>query len=820
MQNKYDRCPNCMQELSQGEDICPYCGFNVAEYETKSICLKPFTVLQNKYMLGRVIGIGGFGITYIGWDLNLQTYIAIKEYYPDSFASRDSSESHTQVLPNMNKKDIYDKGLKRYVEEAQNLSKFYQLQGIVSVKDFFYENGTGYIVMEYINGINLKEYLNNAGGRLPEQTVLSLMKPVLESLYQIHNAGLVHRDISPDNIMVDSDGKIKLIDFGSARGQSAETDKTYTVILKHGYAPAEQYYAKGHQGPWTDIYSLCATMYKMLTGQIPPNSVERMENDEYISPTQCGVPVSPRTEAVLQRGLAVKANERYQNIGQLLADLYGTAPMALTSSTPMSQAAPIPTMASGGGQFQTSGVANQSMHLNMQPQQQAQPKKSNKGLIIGIIAGVAVLLIVGLVLLFGGGDDDDNKDDKKTTEEISTEAPDEPGDPTTTENVSTEATEPSSEPVAGNYTFEWPTEISSDWRDYTISIDGTIYKFPMPYSEFASKGWNCNNLMTSMPAGTYDYANFYNDSMEMEVGLVNYSLNEAPINECFVVGVSIDPDWNEIDDDVIIELAGNVRWRVSTEDDIKKAFGAPEYRYEGENYSDGSPYVSLDYAGDEYEDGMDLEINADGVLDVISIANTAAPEGIEANASDISTTPPEINSYYTAPAGPSTDRFDSIISINGELYQLPATVSAFTANGWALDTATDEYISGDSLETTYLEKEGNKIEVTLKNYTSDAMLPINAYIVSVRVEEEYCSYETVFPGGIKMGEDHNTFRDMYSDLGDSYYYDEYSTFVSQYAYYYPDDSWDSYTAHCYSDPETGLIDMLEYEASVREIKKK
>lgn len=136
MQTRYDRCPNCMQALQNGEDTCPYCGFDVNGYEERGNCLKPFTVLENKYMLGRVLGVGGFGITYIGWDLNLQTYIAIKEYFPESLAGRDVNENQT-VVPNETSREVYDKGLRRYVEEAQNISKFYQLQGIVSVKDFF-----------------------------------------------------------------------------------------------------------------------------------------------------------------------------------------------------------------------------------------------------------------------------------------------------------------------------------------------------------------------------------------------------------------------------------------------------------------------------------------------------------------------------------------------------------------------------------------------------------------------------------------------------------------------------------------------------------
>ena len=136
-------------------------------------------------------------------------------------AKRDITleDGTTTVISKHGMEESYNKGLNRYVEEARNISKFYKLEGIVSVKDFFYANGTGYIVMEYINGIDLKKYLKKRGGRLDEKTALALMKPVFESMNEIHKTGLIHRDISPDNIMVDKDGKIKLIDFGSARGQ-------------------------------------------------------------------------------------------------------------------------------------------------------------------------------------------------------------------------------------------------------------------------------------------------------------------------------------------------------------------------------------------------------------------------------------------------------------------------------------------------------------------------------------------------------------------------------------------------------------------------
>ncbi len=805
MQNKYDRCPNCMQALPNGDDVCPYCGFGVSAYEEKSTCLKPFTVLQNKYMIGRVIGVGGFGITYIGWDLNLQTYIAIKEYFPGSLASRDTSTTVTQVIPNESSKDVYDKGLKRYVEEAQNLSKFYQLQGIVSVKDFFYENGTGYIVMEYINGINLKEYLNNAGGKLPEQTVLALMKPVFESLHQMHNTGLVHRDISPDNIMVDKDNKIKLIDFGSARGQSAETDKTYTVILKHGYAPAEQYYAKGNQGPWTDIYSLCATMYKMLTGQVPPNSVERMEQDEYMDPSRMGIPVSQRTEAVLRRGLAVKTSDRYQNIGQLLGDLYGTQPIQAMLGS-VNQAVPY----ASSGAFAATNPTQNSMHLSVQPQQSG--KKSNRGLIIGVVSAAIVVLIVGLVLIFSSGKDDDKKTTEDTTEtltETSTDAS--TGD--TTE-------EPGTEPggsTADAYTYEWPTAISENWLDYTLSIDDTIYKLPMPYNEFKSKGWDSDYLSTSIAANTYTTATFSNGNVEMQVLIINYGLKEAPVEECFVAGFTFDPDFYDISDSTVIELSGGIKWGQSTEADIKKVFGAPDYTYSGDY--NGVPYTTMDYASDELNSGVDFELNAEGVIYAIRIANIAAPEELAVNTSEIDTNPPEINSYYVAPTGPSTDIHDHIITIfETEHYQLPVPLSEFTANGWKLDTATDEYISGNSYTNTYIEKDGEKLRVRLSNLTPDVILPINAQVTYISAEADYFKGKITFPGGYSLGDNYSVFEAAYGDTGEDYYsFDDSGTYSIKLRYECYEEEIvgaDYLTINCSADVDTGVLIKIDYSLGV------
>ena len=798
MQNRYDKCPNCMQALGQGEDTCPYCGFDVNGYEEKTNCLRPFTVLQGKYMIGRVIGMGGFGITYIGWDLNLQTYIAIKEYFPESFAHRDTMAT-TTVTTNENKQEIYDKGLKRYVEEARNLSKFYQLQGIVSVKDFFYENGTGYIVMEYINGVDLKHYLKGMGGTLDEATVLALMKPVFESLYEVHKNGLVHRDISPDNIMVDNEGKIKLIDFGSVRGQSAETDKTYTVILKHGYAPPEQYYAKGKQGPWTDIYSLCATMYKMLTGEVPPNGVERMEDDTYVNPSSKGITVSERTEAVLRKGLAVKATERYQNIGELLSDLYGSGPIASVNAVPQAN----PYAAPGNN---STSVSMQSMHLT--PGQNNAESSNNKkkiGLIAGIAAAV-VALIIGLVLILGGGK---KKENDKTTTEVPADTTEAASATDVTTEGTTEATTEAN--ATGSYEYIWPTALSDTWRDYTASIDGTLYQFPLPYSEWKSKGWQTDSSVIKVAAGDWDYLTCYTDRAELTVVVANPGMNEADINSCFVAGFSFNARIDDYKDDFSIELSNGIKLFTSTENDIKTAFGAPESRYEGTHSIDDSQYVAIDYAGDEVEDGMDLEVSDDMNLYSISIVNSNLPD-IGTNVGDINVDAPAINDKYVAPDGPSTDRFDSIITIGDKNYVLPVTFSEFAADGWTLDSSVSAYIGGKGSESTYMEKDGEKIGITLNNYTGNAILPEHAYISGIDVDMNYYTGNAVFPGGISMTDDGNKIESVYGDLGeDDFSKDEYSSFISYYAYKYEDTQYISISA--YADPSTGKITDYSYSTS-------
>ncbi len=315
-------CYSCMKEKG-APGPCPHCGFDESAYEPAPHHLPPGTILYGKYLIGRVLGEGGFGITYVGWDLNLEMKVAVKEYYPNGFVTRDNGRTNTLTILTGPRGEFFQKGVEKFVEEARRLAKFWRLPGIVAVKDYFQENKTAYIVMEFVQGSTLKEILKNASdGRLPAEQIFQMMRPVMKSLDKVHEAGLIHRDISPDNLMVDREGQVMLIDFGAARDFLAEGEKSLSVMLKPGYAPEEQYRSRGKQGPWTDVYSLCATMYRAITGQVPEESLDRLAEDTLKRPSQLGVSLPGWQEKALMKGLAVFQKDRLQSMKELEAALY------------------------------------------------------------------------------------------------------------------------------------------------------------------------------------------------------------------------------------------------------------------------------------------------------------------------------------------------------------------------------------------------------------------------------------------------------------------------------------------------------------------
>jgi len=303
-------CDLCFSEVS-GE-TCDKCSgvSNIDRYPT---ALKEGTVLAGKYAVGKVLGKGGFGITYLCFDISSGNKVAIKEYLPDTLAFRNTGDSTVKIL-NADNAPKFTEGAKKFYEEAQTVSKFKTNENIIHVNEFFFENKTAYFAMEYLEGVDLKGYIRKNGGKIAPGTAVSIISKAIDALGAVHAEGVLHRDISPDNIFVCNDGRVKLIDFGAARFVVGEASQSLSVILKHGFAPLEQYNRKGNQGPWTDIYALGATFYFALTGKIVDDVMTRMEDD---SVDMSGIPGD--LMHILTKMLALKSQDRYQSTAELKA---------------------------------------------------------------------------------------------------------------------------------------------------------------------------------------------------------------------------------------------------------------------------------------------------------------------------------------------------------------------------------------------------------------------------------------------------------------------------------------------------------------------
>ena len=314
------RCPYCMSPVQPGSP-CPACGRNWERYQPASHHLPLGSLLQDRYQLGRALGEGGFGITYLGWDTVLKRKVAVKEYFPTFLVSREVSLTLDVTCHTSGNQPTYEKGREQFLREAKTMAKLDSIPEIVQVLDHFPEHNTAYIVMEFLEGRTLKEVVAQTGP-IPTQTMLALLEPVLRAMEAMHHAGVIHRDISPDNLMELKDGTVKLMDFGCAR--DFQSGLTETITLKHGFAPREQYSGRD-QGPWTDVYAMCATVYYCLTGQVPARATLRgeEEQDPLLPPRQLGIELTEEQELALLRGLAPKVENRWHSAADLYAALYG-----------------------------------------------------------------------------------------------------------------------------------------------------------------------------------------------------------------------------------------------------------------------------------------------------------------------------------------------------------------------------------------------------------------------------------------------------------------------------------------------------------------
>lgn len=317
-------CFNCMKGEVDDQGICNCCGKQFSDIKLSERYLPVGSFLREKYLMGKVLGEGGFGITYIGYDINLDAQVAIKEFFPSNFASREKAGPN--VIPHEgDAEDFFIKQRDRFLGEAKRLAKFRNTPAVVSVLDFFKDNGTAYLVMNYIDGMTLRRLLDYSDGRITVEETLKIIEPIMLALKEIHDSGFIHRDISPDNIMISNENnRVYLIDFGTARTNSSESEKTISVFKKSGYTPPEQLRTKGNQGPWTDIYALCATIYRCIVGAKPLDVTDRLFGDVLHKPSEYGIKIAPAIEDAIMKGLEIHNEDRFQSMDELYDAIYKT----------------------------------------------------------------------------------------------------------------------------------------------------------------------------------------------------------------------------------------------------------------------------------------------------------------------------------------------------------------------------------------------------------------------------------------------------------------------------------------------------------------
>ena len=328
-----NKCFGCMEEI-QGYP-CPHCGFDPRSVKGIEYALPMGTILAGKYLVGRVLGQGGFGITYVGWDIALERKVAIKEYYPSGQVSRNPGSRGLTWYTSVQSQQAKQNGTQMFLKEARKMSKVDDIPNVVRVRDLFQENETAYIVMDFVEGETLKARLEKTGP-LPWEQAKGIFLPAIQAMEQVHQAGLVHRDISPDNLMLTPDGKVKILDLGAAKDLSVNNGASSMQVAKGGFSPFEQYTQRGSSGPWTDVYAMAATVYYTLTGKLPPVATDRVVEDT-ISWEEPGLKaLSAQALEALQKAMVISAKTRMQSMEELEKGLYSTAVKPEPAPAPVS----------------------------------------------------------------------------------------------------------------------------------------------------------------------------------------------------------------------------------------------------------------------------------------------------------------------------------------------------------------------------------------------------------------------------------------------------------------------------------------------------
>ena len=350
------------------------------------------TVLAGKYVISQALGQGGFGITYVAEDYKTKEKVAIKEFFPDTMVTRGPNNAITIHSGPAGENFVYGKDC--FLEEAKTLAEFIGNENIVRVISYFEENGTAYFVMEYIEGESFQDYIKSQGGKVSWEDAQKFLIPVMDALAAVHSKGIVHRDVPPDNIYITQDGVVKLLDFGAARYSLGDKSRSLDVVLKHGFAPKEQYTRHGKQGPFTDVYTVGASFYFALTGKRPPDAIDRIEEDDLMPPTSLGIAIPPAAEDAILKALNIQPAERFQDMtafkNALLAINTAAQSVNPVQGTPV-QEVPVQTVAEQPTAQNTAVTA-----------EQGQKTGKKVPIMIGCAAGVIVVLLGTIIALLAG----------------------------------------------------------------------------------------------------------------------------------------------------------------------------------------------------------------------------------------------------------------------------------------------------------------------------------------------------------------------------------------------------------------------------------
>lgn len=707
-------CPGCLRDAEFENGVCAKCGFDMNGYTVMPHHLVPGTLVKQRYKIGRVLGEGGFGITYIGIDTVLNLKVAIKEFYMSGYVNRNHDASPNVFATLGTHRDTFEKNREKFLNEARVLAQFYGEAGIVGVRNFCEENGTAYIIMDFLNGVDLKTYLEQKGRLAPEDAVKLLM-PVMTSLQHVHAEGIIHRDISPDNIMVMEDGSTKLLDFGAAREISQTDIKSLSVILKPGYAPEEQYRSKGRQGPWTDVYALAATLYKCIVGATPDDAMERMYRDRLPSPAAVDAACPIAISNVIIKGLAVRQADRYQDVASFLADLKtamedpDNAELApdtrevapaqergviaddqtvladtttiYTPNAAKEHKAPKPAAQPSAPAAKTKlktakpepAESAEKPAAKKKPEGKPVSKKpaNKKGIII--IAAVAAVVIIAAVAIAALGN--------------------------ANTNVSTGMMSASLEETASLRTF---------------TLNGTTLELPAPVQTLLDKGWVFEDAQydtaTIEAGGSKSSVMLMNEYGKIELRLSNTTLNEQPASACTITAVSavehilndnyLGANGNEF------KTANGITLGASSAE-VKTAY--PAAKKDGGYLKLETPYADIRFYNYDNNPVSGIYIRLDMTKDCWEDTSNVS-SAVPAEYDDA-----EFINAYTLP--------DFAVESTVLSAKLSMTVQDMVDAGWTIERQPD-YIPANSYAEIYLRLDVRTTAVVkAANYTGSAILP-------------------------------------------------------------------------------------------------